>query len=221
MACYPTFAPSVRISMIPLSNSMEEDFSITDQKLNRQTLVLNKGFLPIQLTTVRHAIELLCQERAKVVDRNYVTYTLDQWMVESAMQARTGTAKQDDIITTVSAIVLIPKVITLTEYETMPRRVMRFRRRDVFTRDDHTCQYCGDKFPPDQLTLDHVVPRSRGGATTWENCVTSCRPCNTVKADRTPQEAGMKLIGGIPKRPNAGIHFTRKIQSDDVWKQFI
>ena len=187
----------------------------------KQVLVLNRAFLPIQITTVRHAIELLCQERAKVVNSEYVTFSLDEWMIESAMVFKQQGSNDADVIRSISAMVLLPKVITLTDYTVVPKRIMRFRRRDVFQRDNHACQYCSNQYPVEELTLDHIVPRSRGGVTTWENCITSCRPCNTVKADRTPQEAGMPLIGGIPRKPNANFHFSRKIQSDTTWAKFL
>jgi len=80
--------------------------------------------------------------------------------------------------------------------------------------------YCRIKYDADSLTIDHIIPRSRNGITTWENCVASCRSCNTLKADRTPQEAKMQLAS-VPKKPNHNYYFTRKIQADPIWKKFI
>jgi 5-methylcytosine-specific restriction endonuclease McrA len=87
---------------------------------------------------------------------------------------------------------------------------VRFSRLNIYTRDAFTCQYCGDRFPYAGLTFEHVLPRSRGGRTCWENIVTACVPCNTRKADRTPAEAGMRLLA-LPRKPFALPALTSKI----------
>ena len=87
----------------------------------------------------------------------------------------------------------VPEVIALTDYDRLPSAAVTFSRRNMFKRDHWTCQYCGAQPGSDELTIDHVVPRSQGGTSTWENCVLACVTCNKRKADRTPQQAGMKL----------------------------
>lgn len=196
-----------------------EDQISTETKLARQTLVLNRGFVAIQMTTVRHTMELLCQNRAKVVDDDYRTYDLSEWIDYSNVFIDLNRPDPTTYLATVGCNILLPKVITLVDFEVVPKRVMRFRRRDVFSRDGFTCQYCGNGFSPEQLTIDHVKPRSKGGTTCWENCVSSCKPCNTLKADRTPEEAKMKLLS-FPKRPNANLHFNKKIENNPAWNKF-
>jgi 5-methylcytosine-specific restriction endonuclease McrA len=193
----------------------------TEGKLSRDVLVLNSAFLPIQVTSVRHALELLCQNRARVVDQSYITYTLDEWMIQTAIIHRASPLPDAVTIKTISALIMLPAVITLTEYDSIPKRVMRFRRRDIFARDQHTCQYCGHIPGVEHLTIDHVKPRARGGITTWDNCVTSCRPCNTKKADRSPEEAGMPLRNGPPRKPNAALNFNKKVESNPSWNMFV
>lgn len=193
----------------------------TAEKLSRQTLVLNRGFLPIQLTTARHAIELLFQGRARVVTDDFIQYDLDEWIVNSVIEREAGNLTEDNLVTGVSVCIAIPKVILLIDYETIPRRLARFRRREVFSRDNYTCQYCSGQFGADQLTIDHVRPKAQGGITSWENCVTSCKSCNTNKADQTPEQAGMPLLNGYPRRPNAAYSFARKISSDSTWQKFL
>ena len=117
---------------------------------------------------------------------------------------------------------MVPRVIILVTYDRFPRRTVKFSRLNILLRDDHTCQYCGRRLARSRLNLDHVIPRSRGGHTTWENIVTSCHPCNHKKGGRTPKEAHMKLIRR-PFRPKTvpflgvtkgGIRFTE-------WKPFL
>ena len=94
----------------------------------------------------------------------------------------------------------MPRVILLIIYDRLPKKEVKFTRHNIFERDKNTCQYCGRVFDRKDLNLDHVIPRDRGGPTTWENIVCSCVECNTQKANRTPQEAGMHLVRK-PKRP--------------------
>ena len=101
-----------------------------------------------------------------------------------------------------------PRVIVLLFFDRLPKKEVKFTRHNVFERDKNTCQYCGTIFDRNDLNLDHVVPRDRGGTTTWENVVCSCIPCNTRKGNRLPQEAQMSLIRK-PKRPEMAAVFAR------------
>jgi 5-methylcytosine-specific restriction endonuclease McrA len=103
--------------------------------------------------------------------------------------------ENEDVIGTTSGPLRIPRVLLLSRYGRIPRATLRLSRRNVFLRDDYTCQYCGGSPALSELNLDHVTPRSRGGPGTWENLVTSCRTCNLRKGSATPEEAGMRLRG--------------------------
>jgi 5-methylcytosine-specific restriction endonuclease McrA len=87
----------------------------------------------------------------------------------------------------------VPEVITLTEYDRLPAALVTFSRRNIFKRDHYTCQYCGKQPGAEELTVDHVIPRARGGQSRWDNCVLACVECNKRKADRTPEQAKMRL----------------------------
>jgi 5-methylcytosine-specific restriction endonuclease McrA len=104
----------------------------------------------------------------------------------------------------------------------LPKKEVKFTRHNVFERDRNMCQYCGREFDRKDLNLDHVLPRDRGGQTTWENIVCSCIPCNTRKGNRLPHEAGMQLIRK-PKRPKwrpfVNVSFSRR--QHDSWKHFL
>lgn len=115
----------------------------------------------------------------------------------------------------------VPSVIRLRRYIRRPyRQRVAFNRKNVFRRDDHTCQYCGAH--SNDLTLDHVLPRSRGGATSWENVVACCRRCNAKKRDRTPEEAGM-LLARRPRAPrfifSAAYGLLPNI--DPIWEKYL
>jgi 5-methylcytosine-specific restriction endonuclease McrA len=113
-------------------------------------------------------------------------------------------------------------VILLIVYDHMPKKEVKFTRHNIFERDRNTCQYCGKAFDRNDLNLDHVIPRDRGGPTTWENIVCSCIECNTLKANRLPQEAGLLLIRK-PKRPKwrPFVQITFALKQHDSWKHFI
>ena len=113
-----------------------------------------------------------------------------------------------------------PEVILLARYNRVPSHTAPFTRRNLFLRDDFTCQYCGRKSGNDHLSVDHVQPRSRGGATTWENCVLACVGCNARKADQTPKEAGLRLLRA-PERPRWTPYLNlRPSQRMDSWEKF-
>lgn len=162
--------------------------------LNTQVLVLNRSFLPVHVTTVRRAFTLLYVGLAKAVDEQFKTFDFDSWAALSAA------VQDDDRIGLVGRSIRVPRVIILQAYDRLPKRHVRFSRLNIYARDRNTCQYCGRVFPKQELNLDHVVPRSQGGTSNWENIVCCCLACNRVKGGRTPEQAGMRLITR-PRRP--------------------
>jgi 5-methylcytosine-specific restriction endonuclease McrA len=155
--------------------------------LTTKVLVLNRSYFPVHVTSVRRALCLLYQGIAKVVDQQYRTFDFNSWSDVSS-------ALHDDTVSLVDRVIRVPRVILLVAYDRVPKRQVRFSRFNVFARDNNTCQYCGEKFPRSELNLDHVIPRSRGGLSTWENVVCSCFTCNRVKGGQMPEEARMRLI---------------------------
>ena len=162
--------------------------------LNESVLVLNRSWIAVHIANVRRAIRLLYQGYAKVVSpEDFSTYNVDDWKELSV-------AADEYCIHTVNFKLMVPEVIVLTVFNGVYRRDVRFSRRNIFERDKNRCQYCSKKFKKWELTLDHVVPRSMGGRSTWENLVLACVPCNVGKGDRLPEEAGMPLIRK-PRKP--------------------
>ena len=118
--------------------------------------------------------------------------------------------------------VFVPQVLLLRIYDRLPIQEMKFNRQNLFERDKFLCQYCGRKFSPKELNMDHVVPRDRGGKTTWENIVTSCLRCNSRKGNREPIEAGMRLLRK-PARPRRRPFVSGLLQRkvDESWRHFL
>lgn len=117
----------------------------------------------------------------------------------------------------------VPSVIRLLDYRRIPHRTRALSRKNILMRDRNTCQYCGEVYPAQALTLDHVVPRSRGGKSAWDNLVTCCHPCNHRKSDRLPVESGMRLLRD-PRPFN--LHTSRHLihmmgRSDEKWRKYL
>ena len=161
--------------------------------LDSNVLVLNRSYLPIHVTSVRRAFSLIYQGNARAVNHEYETFDFEAWRRQ---RSRNGA----DAIGTPSGKIRVPRVIALLSYDRVPRRHVRYSRVNVFARDNYTCQYCGVRPHRSQLNLDHVIPRSLGGKTTWENVVCSCVECNRRKGGRTPAQARLRL-NRIPARP--------------------
>lgn len=159
--------------------------------VNGQVLVLNRHYQPVNVTNVRRAFIMLYLDLARAVDKDYSVFDFDAW-------ARL--APRGETLRSVSREFRVPRVIVLQTYDRMPIGQIRFSRGNVFVRDSYTCQYCQRTLRPTDLNLDHVLPKSRGGGTSWENVVTSCIPCNLKKGRRTPEEANMRLAKK-PERP--------------------
>ena len=181
--------------------------------LDSAVLVLNRFFQAVQVTTVRRAFTLFCKDLVKAVDEDYLTYTFNDWK---------DLPPDGDVIHTPRFALQVPRVVQLVYYDKVPRFRARFSRKNIFLRDRNQCQYCGEPFDSKDLSLDHVVPISRGGRHSWDNVVCCCVDCNKKKGNRVPKEAGMKLIR-LPRRPT-WIPFSRLIRKNAFhpsWKNFV
>jgi 5-methylcytosine-specific restriction endonuclease McrA len=159
-------------------------------------------------------------DHAQVVDQEYRTYSFEDWRQMS--QARS--THPGGFVTTPSFKIAIPEVIALKLYDRLPDNAVKFTRRNIYEHYGHRCCYCGRSFGTQDLNLDHVVPRSRGGPTNWGNIVTSCIPCNLKKGSRTPQEAGLPLLVK-PTRPEwkgrSSLVFRSGVRVRQSWQRFI
>lgn len=192
--------------------------------LGSSVLVLNRHYVAVHVVTAKRAISLLFRDYAEVIhieDGQFANYDFHSWRSISELRA---IEKQhlDDWIQAVHFELQVPRVIRLLSFERVPRQTLRFNRRNLFARDGHKCQYCGRSLPSHQMSLDHVIPRSRGGETSWENIVCSCVDCNTRKGGRTPQEARMKLTS-VPKKPKHNPLLSAKLNNPKyaMWKAFL
>lgn len=165
--------------------------------INHPVLVLNQSYEPLTVCRARRAVVLIFQGKAEMVENGV------------------------GFIHSISETLPLPSVIRLGSLIRRPRRVRKLTRFEIFNRDRYTCQYCGQKTR--QLTLDHVIPRYRGGQHTWENIVSACVACNRRKAGRTPQEASMKLVH-LPLPPSGSPLFIipyHYLQKRDEWQKYL
>ena len=159
--------------------------------LDNATLVLNRNWTPVDITPVLNALVKVYDGSARVVKPDdYSVHDFDSW-------TQVAVAKGEPCVRTATLSIAIPDVIVLQRYSGVPNRGVAFSRANLYRRDRYTCQYCGARPGGEELTIDHVLPRSRGGISAWDNCVVACVKCNFKKANRTPAEAGLKL----PKKP--------------------
>ena len=192
--------------------------------LDCNVLVLNKHYMAIRIVGARRAFSLLFRELAEVVSfeqGRYSNYDFENWCELSQLR-RNFEPDGHDWIATVNFHIAVPRIIRLLFYDRLPRGQVKFNRRNIFARDKNSCQYCGERYATSELSLDHVVPRSMGGHSAWENIVCSCTKCNSRKGGRTPYQAGMKLIKK-PERPrhNPLVHVHLGHQRYKSWKQFL
>lgn len=162
---------------------------------NQKVLVLNADFRALSVCSSTKAFLLVYLKKAEIVN---------------AVKGRR--------LRTVDKSFPMPSVIRLLRYVNMPYRGVMLSRQNIFKRDAHQCLYCGDK---NNLTLDHVLPRSRGGKTSWTNLVTACQTCNSKKGDRLPKEAGLELPYE-PFRPSF-VMFLKEFSriGEESWQDFL
>lgn len=163
--------------------------------LNGQVLILNQDYQPLSVCNVRKSILLLLMGKAELLHDN-----------------------PERKIHTVSTVYDFPSVIRLRSYARTPYRNIVLSRKSIMKRDGHKCQYCGST---EDLTIDHIIPKSRGGKDTWDNLVTACNRCNNVKGNRIPKEANMKLLRE-PYRPNHILYLKTSIgKVEELWKPYL
>ncbi len=167
--------------------------------LHKPVLVLNASYEPINICAARRALVLILKGVAAAEEFSSLL-----------MHSSRHTLR-------------LPSVIRLLEYRRIPHQTRALSRKNILMRDRYTCQYCLNTLPSAELTLDHVVPRSRHGETTWENLVACCHSCNNRKGSRTPDEAGMKLA----RQPRPfSLHTSRHLmrllgRSDEKWRKYL
>lgn len=185
--------------------------------LNEPVLVLNKGWMPLEVCTVRDAFTKVLAEKARIIDQDdYLSHDLESWM---ELPLRDG----DKMIRTYMSGFRAPEIIVLSSDGKPSRRrnKIAWSRRNVIHRDGKTCQYCGDKPTMADMTIDHVMPQCRGGKSIWTNTVAACLSCNFKKGKQTPDEAGMPL-NTVPHEPKWSPTF--RVTADkhkESWKKFL
>jgi len=193
--------------------------------------MLNAHYVALRVISVRRAFALLFKEDAEqrpvaeivhVEDGRYVSYNFADWAELSQFHRQEFQPAEHDWVRTVHFDVAVPRIIRVLTYNRVPKQQVKFNRRNIYARDRSSCQYCGKRFSTADLSLDHVVPRSQGGGTTWENLVCCCLKCNVRKGGRTPAQAHMKLIS-IPRKPARSPVISIKLSEARYrsWRQFL
>jgi len=160
--------------------------------------VLNASFEPLSVVSVKRAIILLLKEKAEIVEA-----------AESMLRAEHVSFPR-------------PLVIRLVYYVRIPHRIaIPISRRALLSRDHYTCQYCGAQSSGKELTIDHVLPRSQGGETTWENVAAACKSCNSKKGNRTPTEANMQLLSQPRKPKYLALAYVTGEEAYTAWEKYI
>ena len=189
--------------------------------LNDQVLVLNRGYVPVDVIKVKDAISNTYKDIAHIVDSDYTEYTWEEWY--ELFSVAHSEKVEGRYVADKRSRVRAPEVIILNDFKAVPKRLVKLTRRHLFIRDRGICQYTGKKLTPSEATWDHVLPRSRGGKNTWKNLVLCDPTVNRQKDARTPQEAGLKLLrepfkpkwhpvyaSYLKKRPESWYRFVKK-----------
>jgi len=161
-------------------------------KLNRNSvLVLNKNWQAVGIKNPADTFAMLMTDTATGLDIRGLDYMVPlRWKDWIQLPIE----DDDDFVQTINQKIKIPKVIILSKFDKVPRKRPRFSQKNIWIRDNYTCQYTGKKLKPGEGNIDHVVPRSKGGPTDWSNCVLACKKINAKKANATPEEAGLRLL---------------------------
>lgn len=185
------------------------------KKKPHPVLVLNASYIPIHVIEWTKAISLIYNDKVKCLDFDYVGYTLKEWLPFSSR------TKEYYVLRSPNMAIALPEiVVTKTFVKMRKEKGVTFSRQNILSRDNHTCAYCGKLFAIKDLTLDHILPSSKGGKTVWSNIITACKKCNNVKADRTPEQAGMPLLFH-PTKPQWQGGAIKRFPECHSWEKFL
>ena len=192
--------------------------------IHAHVLVLNKLWMAIRVINAQRAFSLVYRDLAEVVhvdDGSYSGYDFERWTDLGATK-RELDVDNYDWVRTVRLQIAVPKVIRLLGYDRLPQQEVKLNRRNIFARDRNMCQYCGARFATSELSLDHLLPRSKGGKSSWDNLVCCCVGCNAKKGGRTPVQAHMTLVRK-PFKPRRNPVISLRLGSDKYacWQQFL
>jgi 5-methylcytosine-specific restriction endonuclease McrA len=184
-------------------------------------LVLNQFWQAVNVCSIKRAVCLLYRNHARVVtaeEGSFGTFSFEDWKDLSSR----ADLPENECINAIKFKIRIPRIILLVFYDRLPVKEVKFTRKNIYDRDGNRCQYCGRRFEPKELNLDHVIPQVKGGKTTWDNVVCSCIKCNMKKGNKSLKEAGMKLIKK-PRKPRWQNFILVKFRSgmDKSWRHFI
>ena len=182
--------------------------------LDTPALVLNRNWQPVSVTNVARALVMLWNDIARVVEPD--EFRLYNWSDWAGQVPPPGAP----CVRAARLRLRVPEVVCLAHYDRLPSTAVTFSRRNVAKRDHYTCQYCGAQPGAEEITIDHVVPRAQGGASSWTNCVAACIRCNARKADRTPETAGMRLRKK-PVRPEWKPFYAAQGARIESWSRFV
>jgi 5-methylcytosine-specific restriction endonuclease McrA len=193
---------------------------MTSGVLQSTLLVLDKQYSPVEIRSIQEALPLLYVGKALAMAEDYTVYDMDGWITYSELHLAED-PEAPRIVRSPSISLLIPEVIVLKDYIKNSNRFRKPRcnRHSIFRRDAYTCQYCHKKFSRRELEIDHVVPQSKGGPTSWTNCVTSCKPCNSNKGDKSVEQMGYTLLK-TPIQPTWKQLFDRS-DKKKLWEAFL
>ena len=183
--------------------------------IKKPILILNKSWTPIRVKTVETSIKLVWRKRAVFVDaKDYSVYNWEEWILLPIEE-------NELYIQTPKIRVKLPEVIVLTEYNKIPSYDVRLTRRNIFVRDNFTCQYTNKKVNYNNADIDHIIPKSKGGRDKWDNLVVASKEINRKKGNKTNEETGLKLIKK-PKKPDyKSLIIDPRINIPESWKKFI
>ena len=192
--------------------------------LNDNVLVLNRSWMPTAVTIVRDSMTSLYTGKSRVVDVS--DYQVYGWHLWGEMDIPEGEKYIQTSSMPPYSRIRVPEIILLAHYASLPTRSLSFSRWHVFKRDRYMCQYCGvhpgkDGIDRDKMTIDHILPKSKGGLTAWGNCVVACLPCNAKKANRTPEQAGMTLRKKPTKPKWSPRETVVRVGMKESWEQFV
>ncbi len=183
--------------------------------LNKPVLVLNKVWMPIRVIPAIRAFKLFFAGKASAVDgETFYAYDWGEWLKQPISDS-------DAVINSVQYAVKVPEVIVLSKYDKVFRKNVKLTKRNIYIRDNYKCQYSGKRIPTSEADIDHVIPKSQGGLNSWDNMVVCTKEINRKKGNKTPEQAGLKLIKK-PRKPSSDVLLIDpKLKVPESWGKFI